>query len=376
VYIIPAVVHIIHDDGPENVSYERIRRAIDEANKDLRLQNPDKSQITPEFRDIAADVGIELRLATRDPDGNPTKGITRTRSEYTIHEYPGGSGSELTSLIEWDHTRYLNIYVVRNIMSQGQQSNIAGYGFLPFMAQPGWDGIVVRYNYFGTGLSDRTLTHEIGHYLGLLHTFQGGCPRPHQECYNSSDRICDTPPSEEPNFGCNTALESCGSLVNVQNHMDYSSCGRMFTEGQADLMNGYMEQGIRSGLSTQQNLEFTGALRPISDFTSNDRVGCAGEQLTVNQLASNIRGNDITFEWHFEGGTPAVSSSPDPEVVYHEPGSYDVMLIVSNENGRDTMVREAFFDVRSPEYVNTLPFSENFSDPEFYRNGWQSIPYS
>ncbi len=378
-YIIPVVVHVIHDNSIEKISREQVLSAIEGSNKDFRLKNTDKSNIVPAFRDIAADTRIELRLATRDPEGNPTDGIVYTESALTEHEYPSGSQNELMNLIEWDHTQYLNIYIVRSILSGGEISNIGGYAFLPFSAMPGRDGMVIRHESFGsTGTSDnnRTLTHELGHYLGLFHTFQGGCPDSGQNCNNSGDGICDTPPTSEAHFQCNTTRETCGNLDNIQNHMDYSSCRLMFTEGQRDVMHSYLIQGVRSGLHTQQNLERTGANSPIGYFTAEENVICKDETITFTNISANTDFSNASYEWHFEGGEPSVSGDKNPEVTYSEPGQYDVTLIVSNDYGTDTFRYERFVETRSAEVAKSLPFTEDFNDPDYAHKGWQTAAMS
>jgi hypothetical protein len=78
----------------------------------------------------------------------------------------------------------------------------------------------------------RTVTHEVGHYFGLEHTFSGGCGTTTAPgCYTSGDLICDTNGESSPHSGCNAADSSCGSLDPVDNYMDYSDdlCMEMFT---------------------------------------------------------------------------------------------------------------------------------------------------
>jgi len=121
-----------------------------------------------------------------------------------------------------------------------------GPGYLGFATFPSWykrspelDGIVLDYNSFiggayGTAFSlAKTGTHETGHWLGLLHTFQGGCN-------DKGDYVSDTPDERYPAAGCPEGLDTCPTPGNdpIHNYMDYTydSCYNQFTSGQADRM--------------------------------------------------------------------------------------------------------------------------------------------
>lgn len=125
-------------------------------------------------------------------------------------------------------------------------------GYAQFPGTGSWNtyGIVVRNDEFGrTGTASssptnysRTLTHEVGHCFDLAHTFQSGCGT---NCANSGDRVCDTPPSVDQSFGCNTNENTCfndnvgpspyangNTPDQIENYMSYNTCQNMFTEGQ------------------------------------------------------------------------------------------------------------------------------------------------
>ena len=103
-YIIPVVVHVIHDYGVENISEEQIARAIETVNEDWNAENDDITEVINDFSDLVADFGVEFRLATIDPDGNCTHGITRTASPLTE-----GNDEAARSLISWPDENYVNI---------------------------------------------------------------------------------------------------------------------------------------------------------------------------------------------------------------------------------------------------------------------------
>jgi hypothetical protein len=226
-YRIPVVVHVLRSSsGAGNVSDGLIRSQIDVLNED--------------FQAIAGSLGqngthceIEFFLATTDPSGNPTTGITRSNDTNWFND----SGDYWTPL-HWDTTRYLNIYT-------NQASGALGYvPSLPFQGIVGAanDRVVCLWSAMGRNAPigspynlGRTVTHEVGHYLGLYHTFQNGCAT--GSCYSGGDRICDTNNESSPFFGCGSRV-TCGNPDPIDNYMDYSDdiCMEMFTPEQANRM--------------------------------------------------------------------------------------------------------------------------------------------
>ncbi|MGH9380503.1 MAG: M43 family zinc metalloprotease, partial [Thermoanaerobaculia bacterium] len=179
------------------------------------------------------DTQIRFALATVDPDGNPTTGITRDCNTTWFND---NLDSEYWNELAWDPHNYLNLY-----------TNTAGgsRGYVPFLPAAGpvgepHDRVVVNWQAFGPGgpfpphADGRTATHEIGHYLGLLHPYipigQCGAADP-PGCYQSGDLICDTVVAEGPGDGCPIGAESCGSLDPIISYMDLTDdlCMEEFT---------------------------------------------------------------------------------------------------------------------------------------------------
>ncbi len=363
-YIIPVVFHIVHAGGNENISEAQINSAIEVLNEDYSASNPDLGVTIPEFESIIADVGIEFRLAKIDPDGNCTNGINRVYNEATY----GGDEMDVKDgdASIWDRNSYLNIWVVRDT-DNGSEA----YAYFPSPWTADRDGIMCKYNRVGrieesSPYDSHTLSHEFGHYLRLEHVWgDTEAPGLASNC-NIDDGVSDTPLTEGRQWSgqdCDLYDETCGSLDNVQNQMDYSWCSTMFTEGQKTRMltalNG--TTGGRKFLHTDDNLADTGVLNPdvicSVDFTTEDEpIICPGQELIFMDLSFN---GVTTREWTFEGGNPATSGDLSPTVVWDTPGVYDVTLTASNAGGGLTEIKEGFVTVL-PEGENSLPFSESF----------------
>ena len=167
-YVIPVVFHVVHNNGAENISDEQVYDAVTFLNKDFSQQNSNWQTVNQAFLGIVANVGIEFRLAQKDPNGNCTNGITRTNSLLT---YEGDYS--MKTLVQWDRSKYLNVWVCADIAS-----GAAAYSQYPGSVNnfPSSDGIVSRHTYIGsvgTGSLSRTTTlaHEVGHWLNLRHVW-------------------------------------------------------------------------------------------------------------------------------------------------------------------------------------------------------------
>ncbi|WP_341907294.1 M43 family zinc metalloprotease [Fluviicola taffensis] len=353
-YTIPVVFHIIHNNGAENINDSQIFDAIEQVNLQYRKQNPDTNQIVSAFQSIAADAGIEIRLAQIDPNGNCTSGITRTVSPLT---YTGDH--QVKSLIHWPPEKYLNIYVCFDA------AGLAGHALMPAVADtiPEWDGIVIRHDYVGTiGTSDyfrRTvLSHEIGHYLNLYHIW-GGNNVPgfyYLPVGNAGNCAFDDEVTDTPNTigwsSCNLNANSCSSLDNVQNYMDYAYCALMFTEGQKVRMHAALNASVanRNNLWTPANLAATGTDDLVSQlceakFETSKQIVCQGDSILFKDVSSHGITSRI---WNFESGIVNGSSSNDTAiVVYNQVGKFDVTLKVSN--GLDTL------ELVLSDYITVIP---------------------
>jgi len=367
--VIPVVVHVIHDGGTNNISDAQIQSQIAVLNEDFRRK------IGTNGFGAGVDTDIEFCLAKKDPQGKCTNGIIRINSPLSNHQTY--QRSQLKLLSYWDNTRYLNMYVVKNI---NNGSGISGYSSFPG-GPPDEDGIVVRHDYYGkTGTASaslgRTTTHEVGHWFGLYHTFNGGCG---VDTCADGDYVCDTPPAANPNYGCPTINSCSNDLPNVndqiQNYMDYSNdnCKSMFSNGQKQRMNATLAS-FRNDIWQPWNTDSTGCdsgfvnsnCKVIADFVTLNPNICVGNSIIFYNKSQNM---PISYQWYFQGGTPSISSVANPTVSYSAIGNFLVKLVATNSNGIDSLIINGYVNVTTPPIGQTLPYFENFESVTFPTNG-------
>lgn len=252
VVTIPVVVHVVWNVAAENISDARIYEQIDVLTKDFRRLNADAGETPGYFVGVAADAEIEFCLATVDPSGNPTTGITRTYTTKTSFSTTDQMKSAAFGHDPWDRNKYLNLWVC------DLSSGLLGYAQFPGGAAA-TDGVVIDYAYFGvTGAAapyneGRTATHEVGHWMNLYHIWGDdgtGCA--------GSDLVADTPNQADETYGCpaGTIRISCSNGPNgdmYQNYMDYTDdgCMNVFTAGQKTRMQAlFSPGGSRASLTT------------------------------------------------------------------------------------------------------------------------------
>lgn len=363
-FTIPVVYHVIHDNGPENVSKAVIEQSIANLNEDFQKLNADLSQAVSAFAGIAADCEIRFRLAHLDPNNQCTEGITRTQSPLTF-----SAGENVKALIGWDTRKYLNVWVVHTL-----SSGAGGYSYYPgFAPSQQAEGIVIRSAQLGN-----SLTHEVGHYLALPHLWgNSNNPGVGSNC-SIDDGIGDTPVTIG-NTSCNLSSITCGTLDNVQNYMEYSFCEVMFTEGQKTVMHAALNSsmGWRNNLWTTANLNATGTndpygpvlCAPIADFTYNKEYICEGSSVSFSDNSYNAV--PTAWIWTFTGGSPGGSTASNPTITYNNAGVYNVTYQPSTSAGSDNITKNGIITVSSLTADYTGNVVDGFENTTLFNNDWR-----
>lgn len=356
-YDVPIVIHVVHDYGAEYLSDDAIMDAVNHWQQTYLAENSDTVDVIQPFKKYVGNAKIRLHLATIDPNGKPTKGITHERTYLT-----NNAGDE-AKLNQWDPSSYINIWFINKF--SGDHTGAAAYAYYPSSAQyfPQYDGVIGIYSYMDY---DKAIPHEIGHVLNLEHVW-GNTNSPNVAC--GDDDVDDTPPT----MGHLTTGCTPGSLydvtcavgytkngidypdtVNAQNIMDYTYCQKMFTIGQTQRMRIALTSSVasRSNLITSANLAKTGALAPMPDLPpvadfSVERGAITYEKLYFLALDGNAKfifknrswGDTITaVKWDFSNGasTPTSTGSSSITNKFTQPGWVTVSLTATGNNTGNT----------------------------------------
>lgn len=391
VITIPVVVHVLYNNDAQNISDSMIYNQMAVVNEDFSMLNEDIVKVPEYFADVVGNPKIEFCLASRDPEGNPTNGITRTwtrRSSFpqldpNDDDYIAMHFSDRDGKDAWDTKRYLNIWVV----------NLAGAGTLAWAYLPGAapevDGIVCRYDFFGRPTINgapyhlgRTMTHEIGHWLNLFHVFDNdGAPA----C--SQDYVEDTPSQRAANFGCPTFPSStCGNHSDMfMNFMDYANddCSYMFTQGQVNRMRAAIaisRPEILNSLGCQApaevDVQAIGIMNPSTNSCQfpNAPVLVRIKNMGTNVLESAMIHYEIgeeasgSFAWTGELA-PFTTEDVFVDVALVSPAIHQIKVYTSLPNGEADPFPES--DTISKYFVTKgslkAPFIEDFNSNPFDR---------
>ena len=322
VVTVPVVFHIVNQNAAA-ITDQMIIDAVAELNKafaHLGVYGTDPKGV---------DTRIQFCLATRTPDGGKTNGIDRINSYYQNIDVDLEAG-KLGVLSNWNPSKYANIWLVNSIQGEIQPS-VFECGKWERMGYGGYasagGGLVV------SSLSTPLVAHEMGHYLSLLHTFQGtNCAN--NDCTTDGDLVCDTPPDRSiksspcssPENSCNTDTISGPFTVdepdNISNFMDYGSpCPSVFTQGQANRMMAFLNVFNGGSLLTSD-----GCSAPCADnvaasfnFDANPHP-VAGS--TVNFVNTSV--GALTYEWYVNGAL--VSTANNYSNTFTAIGTYKVEL--------------------------------------------------
>ncbi|MES2389590.1 MAG: M43 family zinc metalloprotease [Bacteroidota bacterium] len=380
---IPVVVHVVHNYGAERISMAQVNDAIRILTRDFNRQNPDTNVVIPRFRGIEGNPHFTFKLATKDPNGQCTNGVV-----YHVDPNTDRAGNNVKRNRSWNTRNYLNIWVAETVMSGTDV--VGGYAYYPgtFAAGNENDGIIVTCHQFGSigqsssnNFSARTLTHETGHYFNLAHTFGNtNGPGVASNCAaNAGDGVDDTPQTQGvADQSCPLNMPGCvaGEIANVENYMDYASCGKMFTIGQADRMQAAAaaNASARNNLWSASNLEATGTADdtaatcpPKAVIYAPETFSCSGAiPITFVGYAENtVIDTSLHYFWTFNGGVPATSTLQNPSINFPNAGRFTVTLTVRNTFGSNVATATNLISAVGGTAGLISPFAESFEDPDF-----------
>ncbi|MBK7937219.1 MAG: PKD domain-containing protein [Lewinellaceae bacterium] len=332
VCVLRVVVHIVHQNGAENVPDDRVYAAIEHLNQAFAHTDYYAGQ------GPGVSVPVQFCLARREPDGSATPGIYRVESPLT-NMVMETQDLELKNLSRRPPGQYINIWVVQAVNSNSQGPNVAGYAYLAAMHGTAQDGIVCEAGYFGVSpVQEAVLIHEIGHYLNLYHTFERGCQN--DNCLLDGDRVCDTPPDQGKGTVC--AVNTCQTDTDdtgpnnpfssdqpdaTSNFMDYSpfSCYRSFSEGQSTRMLSALE-GLRESL-----LHSDACAEPC--YTPLQAAFLPQPQQPVSGDTIRFENKSIgSTSWQWALGGTVFSTAFEPDWAPDTSGFYEFILTVKNDD--------------------------------------------
>ena len=317
VYTIPVVFHVIQrTNGTGNISDSLIESQIAILNEDFRADGG--------LGGGGLDSKIQFELVE----------ITRTTSNAYFTDPGPGAANDMKQALHWDTTEYFNIY-------SNDANGALGYATFPADPDDGagsyQDGVVLLHtsvgrNAPGGGIYDqgRTGTHEVGHYLGLYHTFEsylggGSC----SNSYTTGDTIVDTPPHSSATFNCPSGATSCGGQPTpIENYMNYTqdTCMETFSAEQINRMRCSID-AYRSTLADGDPGGGGGNQAPNAGFS----VSTNNLTASFTDSSSDPDGSISSRSWSFgDGGS---SSATNPSHTYSAGGTYTVTLTVTDNDG-------------------------------------------
>ncbi len=305
---IPVAVHVVmHDDGTGDVPDSYINAQMQVLNSAYQ------------------GTGYSFTLSSTDRTYD---------TKWSTHRYGSRFEMKMKQALAVDPATTLNLYFC------DIGGGLLGYATFPDMYPEDsyMHGVVVLWGSVPGGWADPyneggTATHEIGHFLGLYHTFQGGC--------TGGDYVADTAPEASAAYGCPEGRDTCagGGVDPIHNFMDYTDdyCMDHFTAGQTSRMDQQM--------ALYRPTMFGGSVStpPTAAFSGSPTSGTA--PLAV-QFTDQSAGSPTSWSWSFgDGGS---STAQNPSHTFTGVGTYSVSLTVSNADGSDSLTRSGYITVNEP----------------------------
>ncbi len=423
---IPVVVHIQHSYATSDyLTDESVYNLIKRMNNTYSL-NYDTSSVIAPFKKYVGKANIRFHLATKDPLGQPTTGITRRFTYLTFGK------DDFAKIDQWSPSNYYNIWF-ENVIGRGVAGGtVLAYAQFPsdYDYRPYYDGVICRADALGDG---STLEHETGHYLSLYHVWNSSGAAAGTAGACGDDEVDDTPPTIGHFGGCilyDTACainyfkiypvidsyvhNSTGAVIdsvmrdslanypdtaNAQNIMDYSDCELMFTKGQVVRMRAALgsDVGHRRFLCSDTNLALTGALdsrpdlTPIPDFFASNQslpgnlrvqyFTCPGTDLRFTN--KTWRDTVTSLTWSFDkGASTPTSTVTNPTFStfinnhFSEQGWVSVKMVATgNHSGTDSVTINNRIYVANPTATPAAGPVEEFNNVDGDFNQWPTFNY-
>jgi hypothetical protein len=395
---IPVVVHIIHRGEAvgvgTNIPYEQVVSQIKILNQDFNRLNNDVTNTPSEFQPVAGSLDIEFVLAKQSPEGEATTGIVRVNGVKT--QWAISEDASLKAVSYWPAEDYLNIWVTN------LSSGYLGYAQFPVSSLAGLedaednrltDGVVIDYTVFGS-IDDgafnlntdfnkgRTATHEVGHFLGLRHTWGDD----NGACGGNGDYVDDTPDQGNSTSGCpSNPQTSCSVHKMFQNYMDYTNdvCMNLFTQEQISRMTTVLENsprrttlmeshGLDIPVTYANNLALEKIVSPVSSQCAGavipeltlrnfgtGEITSARIQVKINGIATGVE--EVTFQPALQS-LETVNISLSAQSLSLLPGNTEIEFEILETNNTDDEHPDdniQSITTRVPSSI-AIPFQENF----------------
>jgi len=386
VVTLPIVFHIMHTGQAigegANITDDQVVEVLAQANQMFR-------KVPGSVGDgDGVDTKIDFCLAQRDPEGNPTTGVTRhDLSSIPVYVEDGVSPSSLQpgmndeamkEIACWDVDKYVNVYIVTEIGGNNGGGGIQGYAYLG-PTNDCRDGVVMLSNKMVVSPYNlgKTFVHELGHYLTIDHTFANtfSCTQ-ETNCETQGDRICDTPPTTTNNF---CSFPDCPDAI-TENYMDYTgeTCRNMYTTGQAERMHECIleeRDGLTNNLACVPPVDFDAGLSNLlykpsfcldNQDVSVDVVGFSINTVPVATVVLTANGVDYE-QWVYD-----IEYGETYEVVFESAqvqGSFDIELLSDSDQYAGNNMLSGVVDYE-PGSLFEMDFTSDFFASE---NSWQLV---
>ncbi len=378
-YTIPVVFHIYGDvQSGKTITYEKIVNHLAQLNDDFNGRNADFQTVEPFFQARRGTINIEFKLAKKDPNGGCTTGVVFHTAKNGYGN--GGGYDDQIAADAWDNKKYMNVYIQNDLYNDGALNN-SGVAWYPDSGMTASNTARVVFN--GAYLYDNsyskefsaTLTHEFGHFLNLIHTFEGGC--------TGTDEVVDTPPEDGLHtLACTPGTNCSGDKVNFENYMGYNGaqgCYKMYTQGQIDRMLAALQHPARITLWQPQNLIDTGvnatesslvaSVTTLKETVVNDGAFNTASVVTLSAgktfaLSSGTMTAGTHFTHTFPAGiTPVVTVNSNGQLTVTLTGKAVNHAAAQNTTAGITFLPAAFTGGTTGLSCTSLFFNLKFTDP-------------